>query len=111
MQTVDWGLNMMINGAFTLREAERTAKKERHNMWHDYTPPAGSSTKQAGKFTGTVVEVASGDVLVVQDAASKTERRITISSIRAPRAGRRDETAEPYGYEAKEFLRSRLIGA
>ena len=101
---------MMISGAFTLREAERSAKKERLSMWHDYTPPVGSSTKQAGKFKGRVAEVASGDVLVVQDAASGAERRITISSIRAPRAGRRDEKGEPYGHEAKEFLRSRLIG-
>ena len=109
-QTVEWGLNMMISGAFTLREAERKAKKERLNMWHNYVAPAGSSTKQSGKFTGTVSEVVSGDVLVVKDGASGAERRVTISSIRAPRAGRRDEKAEPYGTEAKEFLRSRLIG-
>lgn len=101
---------MMISGAFTLREAERKAKKERLNMWRNYAPPAGSSTKQSGKFTGAVTEVVSGDVLVVKDAASGAERRVTISSIRAPRAGRRDEKAEPYGTEAKEFLRSRLIG-
>lgn len=109
-QTVEWGLNMMISGAFTLREAERKAKKERLNIWRNYVPPAGSSTKQSGKFTGAVTEVVSGDVLVVKDAASGAERRVTLSSIRAPRAGRRDEKAEPYGTEAKEFLRSRLIG-
>ena len=111
LQTVEWGLNMMVSGAFKLREAERKAKQGRLNMWRNYVPPAGASTKQSGKFSGTVTEVVSGDVLVVKDTASGAERRVTLSSIRAPRPGRRDERAEPYGTEAKEFLRSRLIGA
>ena len=38
------------------------------------------------------------------------ERRITLSSIRAPRVGRRDEKSEPWALEARELLRSTLIG-
>lgn len=37
------------------------------------------------------------------------ERRIHLSSIRAPRSNR-GGSAEPYAREAKEFLRSKLIG-
>ena len=47
---------------------------------------------------------------MVRDAAAGTERRVFLSSVRAPRLGRRDEKAEPYAFEAKEFLRQRLIG-
>ena len=55
-------------------------------------------------------QVVSGDCLVVNDAAAGTERRVFLSSIRAPRIGRREEKSEPYAAEAKEFLRNRLIG-
>lgn len=59
----------------------------------------------------------SGDCIVVADDAApfgtpEAERRVNLSSIRAPRIGnpRRDEKPTPYAREAKEFLRSRLIG-
>lgn len=40
------------------------------------------------------------------------ERRVNLSSIRCPKIGnpRRDEKPAPYAREAKEFLRTRLIG-
>ena len=57
LQTTEWGLNMMITGSFKLREAERKAKQGRLGLWRNYVPPAGSSTKQSGKFTGIVTEV------------------------------------------------------
>ena len=43
-------------------------------------------------------------------ACAGAERRITLSSIRAPRVGRRDEKPEPFALEARELLRSILIG-
>jgi len=56
--------------------------------------------------------VVSGDLMVVVDSATDRERRVCLSSVRAPRAGnpRRDVKPEPYGVEAKEFLRQRLVG-
>ena len=35
---------------------------------------------------------------------------MTLSSVRAPKIGRRQDTPEPYAMESKEFLRSKLIG-
>ncbi len=43
-------------------------------------------------------------------AVPPVEHRIALSSIRAPKIGRRDEKDEPWAFEAREFLRSRLIG-
>lgn len=63
------------------------------------------------------MEVVSGDCIIVADDAAPygspaAERRVNLSSIRCPRMGnpRRDEKPAPYAREAKEFLRSRLIG-
>ena len=59
----------------------------------------------------------SGDCIVVADdsipyGSPLAERRVNLSSIRCPKMGnpRRDEKPAPYAREAKEFLRTRLIG-
>ncbi|KAK9813035.1 hypothetical protein WJX72_007851 [[Myrmecia] bisecta] len=109
-KTVEWGLNMMIQGSFKLREAERAAKQQRVGMWKNWTPPVTATTKLSDKFVGTVAEVVSGDCLVIRDHSSGVERRVTLSSIRAPRLGRKEDKSEDYAVEAKEFLRQRLIG-
>ena len=109
-KTMEWSLNMMTSGAFTLREAERTARQSRIGLWHAYVPQTGNSAKLSDKFTGVVAEIASGDTLVVRDNANKQERRVVLSSIRAPRGPARDRAAEPWFLEGKEFLRQRLIG-
>jgi len=64
-----------------------------------------------------VVEVVSGDCVIVADdsipyGSPQAERRVNLSSIRCPKMGnpRRDEKPAPYAREAKEFLRTRLIG-
>lgn len=63
------------------------------------------------------MEVVSGDCIIVADDAVPygsplAERRVNLSSIRCPKIGnpRRDEKPAPYAREAKEFLRTRLIG-
>lgn len=64
-----------------------------------------------------MVEVVSGDCIIVADDSlpfgdPSAERRVNLSSIRAPKMGnpRRDEKPAPYAKEAKEFLRTRLMG-
>eukprot|EP00955_Chlamydomonas_euryale_P062771 358478-Chlamydomonas_euryale.AAC.12 len=71
---------------------------------------ATNSAKLSGTFTGRVVEVVSGDSLVVKDDASHAERRVQLSSLRAPRMGTRDRPSDAWATEAKEFLRKKLIG-
>ncbi|KAL3140607.1 hypothetical protein ABBQ32_005177 [Trebouxia sp. C0010 RCD-2024] len=106
----NWGLEMMSVNAFTLREAERQAKQQRIGIWRNYVPPANAGTKLSDKFSGTVCEIVSGDCMVVRDKANGQERRVNLSSIKAPRLGRKEEKPEPWATEAKEFLRQRLIG-
>jgi staphylococcal nuclease domain-containing protein 1 len=109
-RAAEWSLNMMTSGAFKLREGERSAKQSKVGMWHNYVPQATNSAKLSDAFTGIVVEVVSGDGLVIKDASCGTERRVTLSSIRAPRMATRERAADPWAVEAKEFLRQRLIG-
>jgi hypothetical protein len=69
-QAAEWGLQMMIVGGQRIREAERKAKQGKVGVWHDYVQPASAGTKLSDNFSGMVVEVVSGDVVCVKDAAS-----------------------------------------
>ncbi len=120
-RAAEWGLSMLPSpqAAAALRGAERAAKARRAGVWRHWAPPAGAAARSTGRFRGTVAEVVSGDVLVVRDddgGPGGAERRLCLASTRAPRLGRRDaatgrvEGGEPLAAEAKEFLRSRLIG-
>lgn len=116
---LDWSANMMEEDARRkLKTAELQAKKDRLRFWTNYIPPATNSKAiHDQNFTGKVVEVVSGDCIIVADDAVPygsplAERRVNLSSIRSPKMGnpRRDEKPAPYAREAREFLRTRLIG-
>lgn len=116
---VEWSASMMEEDAKRrLKTAELQAKKDRLKIWVNYVPPPSNSKAiRDDKFTGKVVEVVSGDCLVVADDSAPygsplAERRVNLSSIRAPKIGnpRRDEKPAPYAREAKEYLRTKLIG-
>ncbi|XWS51529.1 hypothetical protein CRYUN_Cryun12cG0183800 [Craigia yunnanensis] len=116
---VEWSANMMEDDAKRqLKAAELQAKKTRLRMWTNYVPPPTNSKAILDQnFTGKVVEVVSGDCIVVADdsvpyGSPLAERRVNLSSIRCPKMGnpRRDEKPAAYAREAREFLRTRLIG-
>lgn len=116
---VEWSANMMEDEAKKkLKAAELEAKKTRLRIWTNYVPPTSNSKAiHDQNFTGKVVEVVSGDCVIVADdsipyGSPQAERRVNLSSIRCPKMGnpRRDEKPAPYAREAKEFLRTRLIG-
>ncbi|CAL9030659.1 unnamed protein product [Prunus brigantina] len=117
---VEWSANMMEEDAKRrLKAAELEAKKSKLRIWTNYVPPVTNSKAiHDQNFTGkVVVEVVSGDCVIVADdsvpfGSPLAERRVNLSSIRCPKMGnpRREEKPAPYAREAKEFLRTRLIG-
>ncbi|KDP22512.1 hypothetical protein JCGZ_26343 [Jatropha curcas] len=116
---VEWSANMMEDDAKRrLKNAELQAKKNRLRIWTNYVPPpTNSKAIHDQNFTGKVVEIVSGDCIIVADdsvpyGSPLAERRVNLSSIRCPKMGnpRRDEKPENYAREAKDLLRRRLIG-
>eukprot|EP00741_Cyanophora_paradoxa_P021539 tig00021357_g20794.t1 len=118
-KVVEWSAKLLPN-VDTLRAAEKSAKDKKLRLWKEFVAPSAPQPRPGAgaaaavpssirDFTGKVVEVASGDTIVVLDGSA--EKRVTLADIRAPRiTGRKDMKDEPYGWEAKEFLRSALIG-
>ncbi|CAK9163201.1 unnamed protein product [Ilex paraguariensis] len=116
---VEWSATLLEDDAKRqLKSAELQAKKDRLRFWTNYVPPpTNSKAIHDQNFTGKVVEIVSGDCIIVADdsipfGSPLAERRVNLSSIRCPKIGnpRRDEKPAPYAREAKEFLRTRLIG-
>ena len=111
----DWTIRMMSPGDVPpLRIAENTAKRSNAGVFENYTPPTLTG---ASEFIGTVVEVISGDTLLilpngeVYDNESKL-KKVSLASVRAPRAGneRTGKEDEPYATECKERLRAITVG-
>nr|XP_043637792.1 ribonuclease TUDOR 1-like [Erigeron canadensis] len=115
---VEWSANMMeLEARWKLKAAELEAKKNKLRMWANYVPPATDSKAISNNFTGKVIEVVSGDCIIVADdsvpyGSPASERRVNLSSTRCPKMGNpiMDVKPDPYAREAKELLRTRLIG-
>ncbi|KAL3102323.1 hypothetical protein niasHS_003732 [Heterodera schachtii] len=115
---VDWSMAVVTGGGEKLREAERIAKEKRLRLWKSFT---GSSSTVKNAFTAKVVEIGLVDSLsVLKDNGE--EMKVYFSSLRAPRREGTDGTSGgvqrqfrplydiPFMFEAREFLRRRLIG-
>lgn len=116
---VDWTIMLVTGGHQKLREAEKKAKDKRLRIWRGYTPSStlGDSPKN---FQGKVIEINNGDGLLIKKDSGEVVK-VFLSSIRPPRAVDTGESPQrgkipkplydyPFMFEAREFLRKRLIG-
>uniref|UniRef100_A0A914I7I6 Staphylococcal nuclease domain-containing protein n=1 Tax=Globodera rostochiensis TaxID=31243 RepID=A0A914I7I6_GLORO len=115
---VDWSMAVVTGGGEKLREAERFAKEKRLRLWRSFTGPT-STAKNA--FNARVTEIGLVDSLsVLKDNGE--ELKVYFSSLRAPRregvegvsGGAQRQFRPlydiPFMFEAREFLRRRLLG-
>jgi len=118
---VDWSIAMVTGGSEKLRSAEKGAKEKRLRLWKSYTPSGPTISAKDKQFTGKVVEIVNADALVLK-MNDGTTKKIFLASIRPPRIveekgseverkkGFRPLYDIPWMYEAREFLRKKLIG-
>lgn len=109
---VDWSLVYVTRAdALAMRQAENEGKRARLRLWQQWAPPQIDGDAD---YAGVVVEVHSGDQIsvTVPGGSIGQERRLALSSIRAPRVGnpRRGVDDEPWAVESKEALRKLVIG-
>nr|XP_027199020.1 staphylococcal nuclease domain-containing protein 1-like [Dermatophagoides pteronyssinus] len=110
-----------------LRSLESEAKSRKIRIWKDFKETVRSSSSM--NFEAKVLEISSPDSLVIQHNESKEIKKIFLASIRAPRlvnddgqtvlasSGGTDTKKQfrplydiPFMFEAREFLRKKLIG-
>ncbi|GJE95916.1 nuclease domain-containing protein [Phanerochaete sordida] len=115
-RVVDWHAGMLAagGGMERLRQAERAAKEKRLKLYANAPVPAAKSNGTVAAngssrtFDGIVTRVWSGDQISVAERESGKERRVQLSSTRAPR--QTEARQAHYANEAREFLRKKLIG-
>lgn len=116
---VDWSIAVYTRGAEKLRAAERFAKERRLRIWRDYVAPTANLDQKDKQFVAKVMQVLNADAIVVK-LNSGDYKTIHLSSIRPPRLegeNIQDKNKKlrplydiPYMFEAREFLRKKLIG-
>uniref|UniRef100_A0A0P5RPB4 Staphylococcal nuclease domain-containing protein 1 n=1 Tax=Daphnia magna TaxID=35525 RepID=A0A0P5RPB4_9CRUS len=117
---VDWSIALVTGGAEKLRAAEKAAKEKKMRIWKDYVSSAPQLSAKEKQFNGKVVEIVNADAIMVK-LHDGTIRKIFLASIRPPRLEEKaEEKGEkkkgfrplydiPWLYEAREFLRKKLI--
>jgi len=117
---VDWSISKVTGGPEKYRAAEKSAKERKARLWRNYTAPTNTLSAKDREFTGKVVEIINGDALMVK--AGKAFKKIHLASIRPPREDKEEGAGRtrqkgfrplydiPFMYEAREFLRKKLIG-
>merc|ERR1719412_1214151 len=113
---VDWSLAIATEGPEKYRKAQASAKESKLRQWKHYEGPTGPVISARDKeFTGKVVEIVNGDAIMVKKNKTET-KKIFLASIRPPpRPEGMDNKIKPlydipFMFEAREFLRKKLIG-
>jgi staphylococcal nuclease domain-containing protein 1 len=100
----DQHVTLLGNQMAQFRNAENAAKNARKGV---FTGVSASKAAGPQEADFTVVRVQNGETIFIRTRSGE-ERKVTLSSIRQPKPS--DPKQAPFGAEAKEFLRKRLIG-
>ncbi|OAP57079.1 hypothetical protein AYL99_09192 [Fonsecaea erecta] len=100
----DQHVTLLGNQMAQFRNAENAAKNARKGV---FTGVASSKAAGLQEADFTVSRILNAETIFLRTRAGD-ERKVTLSSIRQPKPS--DPKQSPFGAEAKEFLRKRLIG-
>uniref|UniRef100_A0A674CQC3 Staphylococcal nuclease domain-containing protein n=1 Tax=Salmo trutta TaxID=8032 RepID=A0A674CQC3_SALTR len=116
---VDWSMAVYTQGAEKLRAGEKSAKERKVRIWKDYVAPTANMDQKDRQFVAKVMQVVNADAVVVK-LNSGEYKTIHLSSIRPPRIeGEKNKDKDkrfrpiydiPYMFEAREFMRKKIIG-
>lgn len=102
----DQHVTLLGNEMQKLRQAEKTAQNARRGIFEGAASTASpASSPQEADLT--VIRVLNAETVFLRPRSGE-ERKVTLSSIRQPKPS--DPKQAPFGADAKEFLRKRLIG-
>ncbi|XP_077975644.1 staphylococcal nuclease domain-containing protein 1-like [Styela clava] len=130
---VDWSITSYSQGPEKLRALEKSAKERHVRIWKDWKPTESGIEEKDREFTGKVIQIVNADAIAVK-TQSGVIRTVHLASIRPPRMDdcaylkdkdpsklEKNESTSgggrprplydiPYMFEAREFLRKKLIG-
>mmetsp|Transcript_45719 Transcript_45719/g.99269 ORF Transcript_45719/g.99269 Transcript_45719/m.99269 type:complete len:871 (+) Transcript_45719:76-2688(+) len=91
-----------------LRECMKKAQAAKKRIWQNHVVTEVTGEKE---YMAKVIEVSSGDCIIVKPLNQTEEKRLYLASLRAPKLARRpDAQDDPWAFEAYEFCRKKLAG-
>eukprot|EP00730_Choanoeca_flexa_P019685 TRINITY_DN9622_c0_g1_i1.p2 TRINITY_DN9622_c0_g1~~TRINITY_DN9622_c0_g1_i1.p2 ORF type:complete len:879 (+),score=258.12 TRINITY_DN9622_c0_g1_i1:2861-5497(+) len=116
---VDWTIGNVTQQRDQYRTNLKQAQTQRLRLWRNWTPPAISAIPASERsFKATVEEIHNAESMTIR--SDRGVQKIHLASLRGPKAaplaeGEKRSRAPrlweiPYAYEAREFLRKKLIG-
>lgn len=118
---VDWSMGNVSVGAEKYRSSEKQAKAAKARIWKNYSPAKLVLDETNKNLNGKVVEVSHGDSITIK--VGDNTKKVFFSSIRPLRTADFPDLVPskadkkniplydiPYLFEAREFLRKKLIG-
>lgn len=122
-ECVSWSMNnqMKADVLKQYQSAEKAAKDKQLRRWKNYKPPTAST--ELMEFSGIVTEIANADAILVKLQSGDT-KKVFLSSIRPPPRDKKFQNEDgtitkpkdfrplydvPWMFEAREFLRKKLI--
>ncbi|KAG0060709.1 hypothetical protein BGZ90_003919 [Linnemannia elongata] len=107
-KVADWSITHVTGGPAALRAAERKAQASKIRLWQAHVEKTKGKDNE---FDATVARIMTGDTVIVRNAKGQ-ERKLRLSNIKAPMRLPQQKGVEiaSFDWEAKEFLRKRLIG-
>lgn len=88
-----------------MRQAEKTAREAKKGLFTGHVAPKAAPKAIDNDYV--VSRVLNADTIFVRNKAGK-EKKISLSSVRQPKPS--DPKQSPFGVDAKEFLRKKVIG-
>ncbi|KAG1640187.1 hypothetical protein G6F44_007079 [Rhizopus delemar] len=113
---IDWSITLATSGPTPLRNAEKMAKEKKLRLWRNFVAKAAT---ESNEFDASVVRILTGDTVLVKTKNGGIEKKLQLASIKqaprgagssAPTAKSKDLKEIGYQFEAREFLRKKLIG-
>jgi len=113
-KVMSWTLGLTLEPT-KLRAAEIEAKEKRLRIWKDWKEPTGGASGSGELFDAKVMEVINGDALMIKKE-KEAPKKIFLASVRPPPRPEnlgneriRPLYDVPYMFEAREFLRKKVI--
>ncbi|KAI9251523.1 hypothetical protein BDA99DRAFT_552985 [Phascolomyces articulosus] len=114
---VDWSITLVTGGPVSLRNAEKLAKDKKLRVWRDFVAKEKTNDSE---FEAQIIKIVTGDTIIAK-TKSGVERKLQLASVKqAPRgvgstapggsSKSRDIKEVGYQFEAREFLRKKLVG-
>lgn len=115
-RVVDWSIGAVTQGREQYRTAQKEAQANKRRVWRDFQAKELNLPAGQREFNAVVEEIVSPESFIVRTEGGES-RRIYLASLRQPKPPQSEGGGrppriwdQPVAFEAREFLRKKMVG-